>query len=111
MIIYCSGKKKATPRPKVEKDLSKVPGVQKGGAIVWAHGNAAEYLSNAERAALLECCGWKDVHEGKALRVKELMPSKTCAQIIAHFRGRKGWKESTIKNIHRALSRAAGEGV
>lgn len=99
------------PRPRpVSRTLADAHGVSVGKSIEWAHGNNASELTQAERLALLECCGWKEVKEWKALAVKSLMATKSCAQIVHHFRARKGMKESTVKNIHRALSKARGEG-
>lgn len=102
-----------SPRPAkkpAKKTLMHAHGVKVGRSIEWAHGNTSGELTDAERAALMECCGWKRVQEWKALAVKSLMVTKSCAQIVHHFRARKGMKESTVKNIHRALSKVAGEG-
>jgi hypothetical protein len=108
MIFYSTINKPAQRRAG-KKTLLDASGVQVGQAIEWAHGGNASEITDAERRALLECCGWKEVRYWKALAVKSLMATKSCAEIVRHFRARKGMKESTVKNIHRALSKAAGE--
>lgn len=102
MIIYSSeAKRRIRDKPKSLLDSS---GVQVGQSIEWGYENSAIDITKEERNNLLKCCRWKEIKTAKVLAVKKLMQTKTCSQIVRHYQGRNGWKKSTIKNIHRALS-------
>lgn len=101
---------KATGR--VIADLSKAPGfvVNGGKTIEWGCGTGQILeLSELERRLICQKCGLKKAPEARALNIKRLMQHKTAAQIVAHFRGRKGYGERMVYGIHAALSEAIGE--
>ena len=114
MYFVAGGTKKVKQPPKKREHrpaLEHVPGVRVGMAIEWAHGNNPRELTSADVYALQKYAGWKDVSgvkAFKALQVKSLMQSKTCAQIVRHFAGKNGMKERTVKRIHAALSHSGG---
>mgnify|MGYP003440106844 FL=1 len=111
MIIYSSGKTATTrPRPASPKSLTDAHGVVEGNGISWQHGNAPTTLTGAEKKEICRALGVKQVKEAKALMIKRYMVTKSCAQIVAAFNGRKGWSESYITKVHSALSKHAGEG-
>lgn len=106
-----SPKKKAAPaRPKRVPTLADAPGVvvNNGLTIEWAATNAGADLTAQELEAVRKETGMKSVNTVKVLQIKALMRTKTCAQIVAHFRGRKGYRERTIKRYHAALSKFGG---
>jgi len=111
MIIYSSGKTTTNrPKPPAPKSLTDAHGVVEGNGIAWQHGNAPTTLTGAEKKEICRALGVKQVKEAKALMIKRYMVTKSCAQIVAAFKGRKGWSESYITKVHSALSKHAGEG-
>lgn len=109
MIIYHNPGKTSRSRQK-PKSLLDAFGIEAGGSVEWSHGATLTEITTEERQHLLQCCRWKEIKTAKALAVKALMRTKSCSQIIRHYQGKKGWRKSTIKNIHRALSISKGEG-
>lgn len=106
-----SPKKKSAPaQPRKSPTLADAPGVvvNNGLTIEWAATNAGADLTAQELEAVRKEAGVKSVNTVKVLQIKSLMRTKTCAQIVAHFRGRKGYRERTIKRYHAALSKVGG---
>lgn len=103
-------KKQSTAQPTKHPTLADAPGVvvNDGRTIEWAATNAGADLTAQELDAVRKETGMKSVNTVKVLQIKALMRTKTCAQIVAHFRGRKGYRERTIKRYHAALSKAGG---
>jgi hypothetical protein len=86
--------------PKSLIDAPAVVTEQTGGmVVVWGEG-APTGLTSDEIEAVRKA-GHR-LFKGEA--VKALMGHKTCAQIVAHFKGRRGYSASTIRHIHAALS-------
>lgn len=84
------------------------PGVEVGQAVEWKVGNIAATITERDRAEICRALGVKQVKTAKCLTVKQMMNTKTCAQIIAYFKGRRGWSASWITKVHAALSAARG---
>ena len=109
-----SPKKKTTPAPpRRVPTLVDAPGIQVNDGLTWewAATNVGADLTAQELEAVRNETGIKSVNAAKVLQIKALMRTKTCAQIVAHFRGRKGYRERTIKRYHAALSKAGGVAV
>lgn len=85
-------------------------GVKVGLSIVWGESNVCNELTELEIEAIKKHTGRKKVNYVRALAIKSLMQSKTCADIVRQYHGRRGYSERTIKGIHAALSRS-GVGV
>lgn len=103
------GKRQTLPPKRVQrKSLITAPGVQVGKSVVWGASNVCAELTEAEIEAIKKYTGRKKVNYVRALAIKSLMQSKTCADIVRHFRGKRGYSERTIKGIHSALSKAGG---
>lgn len=94
--------KRETPR---EKSLLNAAGVQVGQAIEWAHGNMPSSLTERERRNICAALGVKKINEPRCLEIKRCMATMTCARIVKHFKGRRGFSESWITKVHAALSR------
>jgi len=104
--ISDSARPVSTPR----KSLLNAPGADMGnGVIEWGGSEALTGLTEREVELVKKKLGVKRVNYIRTLAVKSLMKSKSCAEIVRHFRGRKGYRESTIKHTHAALSQAASE--
>ncbi len=103
-------KKPRPAQPTKRPTLADAPGVMvnDGRTIEWAATNAGADLTAQELENVRKETGIKSVNTAKVLQIKTLMRTKTCAQIVAHFRGRKGYRERTIKRYHAALSKAGG---
>ena len=112
-MLFQPGK---SAKPKQERTqtktptLANAPGVKVGLSIVWEHGNKSDGLTPVEVQTIRKETGHKSLNDFRILQIKNLMQTKTCAQIVAHFRGRKGYSERTIKRYHAALSKAGGGG-
>ena len=101
------GKRQVKPPERIKKpSLLEARGVQVGKSIVWGESNVCNELTEIEIEAIKKHTGRKTVNYVRALAIKSLMQSKTCAQIVRHFKGRQGYSERTIKGIHAALSKA-----
>lgn len=103
-------KQKPAAQPTKRPTLADAPGVvvNDGLTIEWATTNAGANLTAAELENVRNEAGVQRLNTAKVLQIKALMRTKTCAQIVAHFRGRKGYRERTIKRYHAALSKAGG---
>lgn len=89
-----------TPAP----SLLNVQGVvteQTGGIVVEWGTDAPKALTEAEIKAV-RAAGFRPF---KAEAIKALMGHKTCAEIVRHFKGRRGFSASTVRHIHAALSK------
>ena len=84
------------------------PGVDVGRAVEWKVGNIAATITERDRAEICRALCVKQIKTAKCLTVKQMMSTKTCAQIITYFKGRRGWSESWITKVHAALSKAKG---
>lgn len=73
-----------------------------GKTMVWAHGKREIGLTPDEIAAI------KPHGATAALRVKELMRTKSLAAIVRHFKGVRGMGERTVRGVYAALRRAGG---
>jgi hypothetical protein len=108
-------KRKSAPKAKREpekKDLTAAPArlINNGLTIEWGSNDATGlFLTEKEKRLICQKCGLKKVNEARALAVKSLMQFKTAAQIVAHFKGRRGMGERMVYGIHAALSEAIGE--
>lgn len=101
------GRRQVKPQQRIKKpSLLTAPGVLEGKAIVWGVSNVCAELTEQEIEAIKKHTGRKTVNYVRAMAIKSLMQSKTCAQIVRHFRGKRGYGQTTIKNIHAALSNA-----
>lgn len=105
-------KKQKPAQPRRVPTLADAPGVvvNNGLTIEWAATNQGANLTPQELEAVRKEAGAKTANAAKILQIKALMRTKTCAQIVAHFRGRKGYRERTIKRYHAALSKVGGGG-
>lgn len=103
-------KKQPKAQPRRVPTLADAPGVVVNGGLTieWAATNQGANLTPQELDAVRRETGAKSVNTVKILQIKALMRTKTCAQIVAHFRGRKGYRERTIKRYHAALSKVGG---
>ena len=81
---------------------------ERPGVFVWAHGSGDKPLTPAQLEFIRRETGCKSLNVVRIQAIKAMMRTKTCAQIVAHFRGRKGYKERTIKRYHAALSKCGG---
>lgn len=107
-MIFTSDSNKAEVRQR--PNLFSAPGhEQRAGVIEWGGSECLTGLTEREVDLVKKKLGTKSVNYTRTLAVKSLMQSKTCAQIVQHFRGKKGYRESTIKHTHAALSQAAAE--
>ncbi len=88
--------------------LADAPGVKVGLSIEWAHGNRSDELTPEEVAAIRLETGCKTVKTFRAIQIKNLMRTKTPAEIVRHFRGKHGYRERTVRGICSALSKAGG---
>jgi hypothetical protein len=70
------------------------------GTVVWGEITPTA-LTDAEIKAV-RAAGFRPF---KAEAVKALMGHKTCAEIVRHFKGRRGFSASTVRHIHAALSK------
>lgn len=102
-------KKQPTPQAK-RPSLADAPGevVDDGRAFQWATTNAGAHITPCEMEKVSRETGVQKLNTVKVLQIKSLMRTMTCAQIVAHFKGRNGYKERTIKRYHSALSKAGG---
>lgn len=104
--------KSAQPKPrKIQSKtptLADAPGVKVGLSIEWSHGNRSDELTPQEVAAIMRETGCKTVKTFRAVAIKNLMLTKTPAEIVRHFKGKKGYKERTIRGICSALSKCGG---
>lgn len=107
MILFSKPARKATQSrgSKAPKTLLDAHGVREGGSMVWAHGNAPTGITQQERESIRRMMRTKEINEPLALAIKGLMLTRTRAQIVAHFRGRKGKSKSTIEKYYAALSK------
>lgn len=104
--------KKNAPKPvqkRAARGLEDAPGfsVDEGRAIEWGGTSGKVTITPADIAAIKRHTGCKEVDMVKAMAIKSLMASKSCAQIVRYFRKRKGYGERTVKGLHAALSKAA----
>ena len=74
---------------------------QPGGIVVEWGTDTPAALTEAEIKAV-RAAGFRPF---KAEAVKALMGHKTCAEIVRHFKGRRGFSASTVRHIHAALSK------
>lgn len=74
---------------------------QTGGIVVEWGTDAPTTLTDAEIKAV-RAAGFRPF-KGEA--VKALMGHKSCAEIVRHFKGRRGFSASTVRHIHAALSK------
>lgn len=74
---------------------------QTGGIVVEWGTNAPTTLTEAEIKAV-RAAGFRPF---KGEVVKALMGHKSCAEIVRHFKGRRGFSASTVRHIHAALSK------
>lgn len=100
-------KKQPVPQAK-RPSLVDAPGevVDEGRAIQWASTNARAHITPGEMEKVSRETGVQNLNTAKVLQIKSLMRTMTCAQIVAHFKGRSGYKERTIKRYHAALLKA-----
>lgn len=73
---------------------------QPGGIVVEWGTDTPAALTEAEIKAV-RAAGFRPF---KAEAVKALMGHKTCAEIVRHFKGRRGFSASTVRHIHAALA-------
>lgn len=110
--MYLEGTTQPPEKIEVEQTptLMKAPGVVVGPTAIEWGGSAGGYgLSDREVELVKQKLGVKSVDVLRTQQIKSLMKSKTCVQIVQHFRGRKGYRSSTIKHTHAALSQAERE--
>lgn len=79
------------------------------GVIEWGGTAALTGITDREAELVKQKLGVKKVDYARTMQVKSLMRSKKCGEIVLHFRGKKGYKESTIRHTHAALSQAEAE--
>lgn len=79
--------------------------------IVWGGTESAHGLTPLEVELVKKSLRTKSIDFVRTQQIKSLMASKSCAQIVQHFRGKKGYKQSTIKHTHAALSQARRENI
>lgn len=87
----------ATPAPSL---LNAQGVITDNGTVVWGEITPTA-LTDAEIKAV-RAAGFRPF---KAEAVKALMGHKTCAEIVRHFKGRRGFSASTVRHIHAALSK------
>lgn len=110
-MIFQPGKrqeKKQITRPIQKPTLADAQGIQVGKSIEWAHGNGSDNLTPEQLEFVRRETGVKSLPTVLVVQIHTLMRTKTCAQIVAHFAGRKGRTERTIKRYHAALSKVGG---
>ena len=88
--------------------LADAPGVRVGLSIEWAHGNMSEQLTPDEVEAIRRETGCKTVKTFRAVQIKNLMRTKTPAEIVRFFKGKHGYRERTVRGICTALSKCGG---
>jgi len=74
--------------------------VTDNGTVVWGEATPTT-LTEAEIKAV-RAAGFRPF-KGEA--IKALMGHKSCAEIVRHFKGRRGFSASTVRHIHAALSK------
>jgi hypothetical protein len=80
-----------------------------GKTIVWGGAQSLYGLTSREIELVKQKLGTKSIDYIRTEQIKGLMASKSCAEIVQHFRGRKGYRSSVIKHTHAALSQAKQE--
>lgn len=75
-----------------------------GKTIVWGGTSTITGLTDREIELVKKKLKTQTVDYLRTEQVKALMETKTCAEIVMHFRGKKGYRSSTIKHTHAALS-------
>lgn len=91
-------------------NLLNAPGAKVGETTIeWGGSEALTGLTEREIELVKEKLGVDKVNYIRTLAVKSLMKSKKCVEIVQYFQGKKGYRESTIKHTHAALSQAAAE--
>ena len=109
-IIISESERQATEPQRDRPSLLKAPGSKVGPtSIEWGGTEALTGLTDREVELVKKKLGTKSVNYIRTLSVKSLMKSKTCSEIVQYFRGKKGYRESTIKHTHAALSQAEAE--
>lgn len=73
--------------------------VTDNGTVVWGEATPTT-LTEAEIKAV-RAAGFRPF-KGEA--IKALMGHKSCAEIVRHFKGRRGFSASTVRHIHAALA-------
>lgn len=100
---------KPAPKEREKKiTILDAPGVAVGMGIEWKVGNIPNEITERDRIEVCKALGVKQIKKAKCLLIKQMMITHTCAQIVAHFKGRRGWSESWITKVHSALSKPKG---
>lgn len=97
-------------QPRKVPTLADAPGVKVGMSIEWAHGNRSDELTAEEIESIRRETGCKTVNTFRAIQIKNLLLTKTPAEIVRHFKGKRGYRERTVRGICSALSKARGRG-
>ena len=92
-----------------QKTLLDAVGYNDGLTIVWGGTESLHGLTPREIELVKKKLNVKEVHLIRTSQIKSLMESRTCAQIVQHFRHKKGYGSSTIKHTCAALSQAKQE--
>lgn len=99
-------KKKTKPKPYKKPALEDAPGrlVNNGLTIEWAHGNSVNELTPGEIEAIKHFTGCKTVKTFRAVRVKQMIDTKTLEQMAKALR----CSERTVWGIRAALLSVRG---
>ena len=104
-----AAKQQHRPQPRKVPTLADAPGVMvNNGTIEWASTNATAEVTPAELEKVSRATGVQNLNPEKVRRIKSMMRTMTCAQIVASLKGRKGYAERTVKRYHAALSKSGG---
>lgn len=103
-------KQQTRPQPRKVPTLADAPGVvvNNGLTIEWTATNATAEITPAELEKVSLATGVQNLNPEKVRRIKSMMRTMTCAQIVASLKGRKGYAERTVKRYHAALSKSGG---
>lgn len=108
---YMKKERPQKSQPRKVPTLADAPGVKVGMSIEWAHGNRSDELTPEEIEFIRRETGCKTVNTFRAVQIKNLLLTKTPAEIVRHFKGKRGYRERTVRGICSALSKVRGEGV
>lgn len=101
-------------QPRKKASLLDAPGdEQRPGVIEWGGTAALTGITDREAELVKQKLKVDKVDYERTMIVKSLMRSKKCGEIVRYilkeYRRKYGWKESTIRHTHAALSQAAAE--
>jgi len=99
----------AEKRERVKTLLDAVGYNESQTTIVWGGTGSVHGLTDREIDLVKKKLNTKSIDYVRTGQIKSLMASRSCAQIVQHFRHKKGYGSSTIKHTHAALSQAQRE--